>query len=160
MSAKKGLTGLRRTVRGRGSLTGFTLIELMVVMAIILILAGFLTPGLMKAREQAKKTRCLNNLKQIYTAMQLYITANNEEYPPMENWGTFLYPEYIDDEDVFDCQDKPGKGTAANPDYTYIVQPTSETPSTAIIITDANHPGFADKQSGVYLYKGGNVKIK
>lgn len=159
MSARKGLTGLPRTVRGRVSLTGFTLIELMVVMAIILILAGLLTPGLMKAREQAKKTRCLNNLKQIYTAMQLYLTANNEEYPPAENWGTLLYPEYIDDEEIFDCQDKPGKGTAANPDYTYI-QPTSIAPSTTVIITDANHPGFTDKKSGVYLYKGGNVKIK
>jgi len=139
---------------------GFTLIELMVVMAIILILAGLLTPGLMGAREQAKKTNCLNNLKQIYTAMQLYITANNEQYPTAAGWGGLLYPEYLDDENVFDCQDKTGAGTSSNPDYLYSVQPTSGTTSTTVIVTDANHPGFADKKNGVYLYKGGNVKVK
>jgi len=139
---------------------GFTLIELMVVMAIILILAGLLTPGLMSAREQAKKTNCLNNLKQIYTAMQLYITAENEQYPAVSGWGGLLYPQYLDDDNVFDCQDKAGKGTASNPDYSYTVQPTSGMTSNTVIITDANHPGFTDKNSGVYLYKGGNVKVK
>ena len=139
---------------------GFTLIELMVVMAIILILAGLLTPGLMGAREQAKKTNCLNNLKQIYTAMQLYITANNEQYPTAAGWGSLLYPEYLDDENVFDCQDKTGAGSASNPDYSYTAQPTSGTTSNTVIITDVNHPGFADKGNGVYLYKGGNVKVK
>ncbi len=139
---------------------GFTLIELMVVMAIILILAGLLTPGLMSAREQAKKTNCLNNLKQIYTAMQMYLTANNEQYPPTSGWGSLLYPEYIDDENVFDCQDKTGTGNSSNPDYTYSAQPTSGMTSNTVIVTDANHPGYADKKSGVYLYKGGNVKVK
>jgi len=138
---------------------GFTLIELMVVMAIILILAGLLTPGLMGAREQAKKTNCLNNLKQIYTAMQLYISAENEQYPAAAGWGGLLYPNYLDDDKVFDCQDTTKIGNASDPDYVY-TQPTSETKSNEVIVEDRNHPGYADKKSGVYLYKGGNVKVK
>lgn len=139
---------------------GFTLIELMVVMSIILILAGLLTPGIMGGIERAKKIDCTNNLKQIYTAMQLYITSNNEQYPTVAGWGSLLYPEYLDDQNVFDCKDKTGIGTASNPDYLYSVQPTAGTTSNTIIITDANHPGFADKGSGVFLYKGGQVKVK
>ncbi|MFH0771791.1 MAG: type II secretion system protein [Candidatus Omnitrophota bacterium] len=143
-------------IKEQSSLTGFTLIELLVVMTIIIILAGLLMPALQSAREQARKTNCVNNLRQIATALELYVSANNEQYPPVQGWGAALYPEYIDDQNVFDCQDKPGIGTAANPDYSYKVQPTATTPSTTIIVSDDNH----GENHGVYLYKGGNVKVK
>ena len=60
---------------------GFTLIELLVVMAIILILAGLLTPGLFKAKTQAGKVSCANNMKQIGSAMELYSTKHGGAYP-------------------------------------------------------------------------------
>ena len=52
--------------------TGFTLIELLVVIAIIAILAAILFPVFAKAREQARKSACLSNCRQLGTALMMY----------------------------------------------------------------------------------------
>jgi prepilin-type N-terminal cleavage/methylation domain-containing protein len=60
---------------------GFTLIELLVVIAIIAILAAILFPVFAQARESARKTQCLNNGRNWATAVQMYLTDNDERFP-------------------------------------------------------------------------------
>jgi prepilin-type N-terminal cleavage/methylation domain-containing protein/prepilin-type processing-associated H-X9-DG protein len=60
---------------------GFTLIELLVVIAIIAILAAILFPVFAKAREKARQTSCLNNVKQLATAFMQYAQDFDEKFP-------------------------------------------------------------------------------
>src|SRR2546421_5402943 len=60
---------------------GFTLIELLVVIAIIAILAAILFPVFARAREAARKTTCLSNLKNIGLAALMYVQDYDEQFP-------------------------------------------------------------------------------
>ncbi len=111
----------------------FTLIEMMVVLAIIGILAGILLPSLIGAREQTRRKSCLNNLSQIGRACISYQAPNGDYFPAFEQaiyYGTTppiaanlpaagqqgadgafqpmpslacLYPTYLPDVRVFGC---------------------------------------------------------
>jgi prepilin-type N-terminal cleavage/methylation domain-containing protein/prepilin-type processing-associated H-X9-DG protein len=73
---------------------GFTLVELLVVLAIIAILASLLLPALSKAKESARGTACLSNLHQIGLALQIYVSENNNRMPEMRDkpFGTNSIP--------------------------------------------------------------------
>jgi prepilin-type N-terminal cleavage/methylation domain-containing protein/prepilin-type processing-associated H-X9-DG protein len=82
---------------------GFTLIELLVVIAIIAILAAMLFPVFARARESARKIQCLSNVKNIATAIQMYLT-DYDKLPPREHRQEVL--------EWFPCD---SSATAANP---------------------------------------------
>ncbi|GAF88660.1 unnamed protein product, partial [marine sediment metagenome] len=60
----------------------FTLIELLVVIAIVGIIAAFLVPAMGSVRENARRSQCANNLRQIGIAWHLYLDDHNEKFPP------------------------------------------------------------------------------
>src|SRR5436309_11005749 len=74
----------------------FTLIELLVVIAIIAILAAILFPVFAQAREKARTTTCLSNLKQVGLGMQLYAQDYDEKLPASGVYGNQhpLYAQY------------------------------------------------------------------
>ena len=74
---------------------GFTLIELMIVIAIIAILAAILVPNFIRARAQGQLTACKSNLKNIGTAMEMYSTDWSGKYPSDTGGLSALSPNYL-----------------------------------------------------------------
>jgi prepilin-type N-terminal cleavage/methylation domain-containing protein/prepilin-type processing-associated H-X9-DG protein len=91
---------------------GFTLIELLVVIAIIAILAAILFPVFAKAREKAKQSTCMSNLKQLSHGILMYVSDNDGYYPspmitgvpttqvPPDGWwqgnaGRYYWPQIV-----------------------------------------------------------------
>lgn len=131
--------------------TAFTLIELLIVIAIIAVLAAILFPVFATAREKARQTTCASNEKQLGLAMMLYIQDYDETFPlvyydevassptynhwmPGDSSGTYtasftLYLPYAKTPRIYHCPDYPNAGATVylTTSYTYSAQNPDET---------------------------------
>ncbi|MDH7569678.1 MAG: DUF1559 domain-containing protein [Armatimonadota bacterium] len=150
---------------------GFTLIELLVVIAIIAILAAILFPVFARARENARKSGCLSNLKQLGNGLMMYVQDYDERYPaavynesrvnpPGIFWAQCLYP-YVKNYKVYNCLTGGGRGGPqpltynywtfpVRPDYgwntrlNFISGAAITRPSEIVAIADCSHQVFCD----------------
>lgn len=133
----------------RRSRKGFTLIELMIVIAIIAILAAILVPNFIRARAQGQLTACKSNLKNIGTALEMYSTDNGGRFPTTANFSAAggLTPNYL--KVIPTCPSvgsntyTAGYSAASNPDaYTVVCSGTNH----AGVNQGAQYPQYTSTQ--------------
>ncbi|MEX2212595.1 MAG: type II secretion system protein [Phycisphaeraceae bacterium] len=71
----------------RQTTSGFTLVEMLLVVAIIALLIAMLLPMLSSAKSAARSSVCMTQQNQIFGAIVSYVTTNSNRYPPRRNWG-------------------------------------------------------------------------
>jgi prepilin-type N-terminal cleavage/methylation domain-containing protein/prepilin-type processing-associated H-X9-DG protein len=149
---------------------GFTLIELLVVIAIIAILAAILFPVFAQAREKARQTTCVSNLKQIGTGMMMYVQDYDGSYPLFDFnscrpgydaiWTNEVLP-YTKNDKIFLCPSIPNgysttNGAAAGAAWKAGTCPGAIKTSymMASFMTNVNEAAIPKTSEQVYIFDG------
>ncbi len=89
---------------------GFTLVELLVVVAIIAILIAILFPVFANARKKSRQASCLSNIRQLTTSIKMYAGDNDDQYPyalyndpQRSSWGDVIFAGYVNNDQIYDC---------------------------------------------------------
>ena len=153
---------------------GFTMIELLVVISVILILAGIITPVVNKVKRKAKRVQCLSNIRQCGQAIVMYSQDYDDKLPVAANkanwWALFTDTKNLPNE-VRACANEPNKVVA---NFYSPFSPAVGTnvfitnlPSTAPLLCDYDggdgnwnsSSDYHEGEGGNVYYAGGNAKF-
>lgn len=154
---------------------GFTLIELLVVIAIISILAAILFPVFARARENARRTSCVSNLKQLALGIRMYTQDYDERFPMYKmndtgvtasnpfGWSDAIQP-YINNKQVLQCPSEPNKPniSPSSPGYTdYWINAETASSATSASLAQVAYPSqtvlSGDGDSGTSRYNANGI---
>ena len=146
-------------IRKKNSPAGFTLLEILVVVAVIGIIIISLRPMVSRAREQARRLECANNLRCIGRAIYKYAADHKREFPL---YLSDLYPRYIDNVKYFSCPSDmdaseispDGLDIDTTTSYTHASGWSIKDPLDTILVCDKNY--ILEKDTN-HRGEGGNV---
>lgn len=148
----------------RSNKQGFTLVELLVVVLIIAILAGFLLPAVQSARAAARRAQCMNKMRQIGIATHAFVTANHGHFPktyraggPQMSWVYTLAPFMENVDEVRICPDDPHDQTRLeNKGTSYVISEYVSQPSSSEYIGTIEH--LASTSKTIIVFEGSDTR--